>query len=93
MASNRYLTDAESGRASSSREKRVAAAQAVVYDDNEERIAAEELATVLEEYGVDIGGSEDGLPEYRDVPRELSLSVCHTAVDLRDPVKFIAPRA
>lgn len=94
MASDRYLTDADRERTSPSREERVAAARAVVYGDDEELIAAEELDAALEEYGVGIGESEDGLPECRDVPRELSLSACHMAVDLRrDPAEFIAPRA
>lgn len=94
MASDRYLTDAERERTSPSHEERVAAARAVVYDDDEELIATEELDAALEEYGVSIGESEDGLPKYRDVPRELSLSACHMAVNLRrDPEEFIAPRA
>lgn len=93
MASDRYLSDADSERTSPSREERVAAARAVVYDDDE-LIAPEDLDLALEEYGVGIGESEDGLPEYRDVPRELSLSACHMAVDLRrDPAEFITLRA
>ncbi|MDL5363913.1 hypothetical protein [Halalkalicoccus sp. NIPERK01] len=94
MASDRYLSDADSERASPSLEERVAAARAVVYGDDGELIASEELDRALAEYGVGIGKSEDGLPEYRDVPQELSLSACHMAVDLRrDPAEFIAPRA
>ncbi|MFC6907240.1 hypothetical protein [Halalkalicoccus tibetensis] len=94
MASDRHLSDADSERTSPSREERVAAARTVVYGDDEELITAEELDSALEEYGVGIGESEDGLPEYLDVPRELSLSACHMAVDLRrDPAEFIAPRA
>lgn len=94
MASDRYLSDADSERTSPSREERVAAARSVVYSDDEELIASEDLNSALEEYGVGIGESEDGLPEYRDVPRELSISACHMAVDLRrDPAEFIALRA
>lgn len=94
MASDRHLSDVDSERTSPSHEERIAAARAVVYGDDEEIIAAEELDAALEEYGVSIGESEDGLPEYRDVPRELSLSACHMAVDLqRDSAEFIAPRA
>lgn len=94
MASDRSVSDARSERTPPSREERVAAARSVVYGDDETLIAPNDLNAALEEYGVSVGESEDGLPEYRDVPRELSLSACHMAIDLRrDPAEFIAPRA
>jgi hypothetical protein len=82
MASDRYLSNAENQRDQPSRDERVAAARAVVYGD-EELIASEELDAALEAYGVEVGISDDGLLEYRNVPAELSLAACHIAVDLR----------
>lgn len=94
MASDRSVSDTGSECTPPSREERVAAARSVVYGDDKALIAPEDLDAALEEYGVGVGKSEDGLPEYRDVPRELSLSACHMAVDFRrDPAEFIAPRA
>lgn len=73
------------------RDERIAAARDVVYDEDGDLIALEELAGALEAAGVTVTESDDGLPEYRDVPRTLSLSACHLAVDLRrDPAEFIS---
>lgn len=72
------------------RDERVEATCAVVYGESGELIDAADLDAALEAVGVTVGESEDGLPEYRDVPRAVSLSACHLAVDLRrDPAEFI----
>jgi len=77
-------------RADSHPHNRVEAARAVVYDDDGELIAPENLAEALEAAGVTVSVDEDGTPEYSDVPASLSLSACHLAVDLRrDPAEFI----
>jgi len=74
-----------------SREQRVEAARAVVYNEEGDLIGSEEIEIALEEYGVTVGEAEDGTTEYRDVPRELPLSAVHLAVDTRrDPEEFIA---
>lgn len=72
------------------REERVTATREVVYDEAGKLITANELDAALEAIGVTVTESDDGLPEYRDVPRAVSLSACHLAVDLRrDPAAFI----
>lgn len=94
MASDRPLTDTRSDPDRPSCEERVAAARAVVYDDNGELIDPEDLDAALEAHGVIAGVNDDGFREYQDVPRELSLSACHLAVDLqRDPAEFIVDPA
>lgn len=69
---------------------RVEAARSVVYDDAGELIEPDEIHGALRDAGVVVSENEDGTPAYSDVPPELSLSVCHLAVDLReDPAAFI----
>lgn len=93
MAHDPVADDSTDAADRPSREERVETARAVVYDDAGELIDAEDLDDALRAYGVDVGESSDGYPEYRNVPRELSLSVCHLAVDLRkDPAELIADR-
>lgn len=90
MASDRPLTDDGTGSERPDREERIKAARAVVYDDAGELIDPEDLDDALDAYGVTVGVSSDGLTEYQDVPAELSLSVCHLAVDLqRDPAELV----
>jgi len=91
----RHVTDADSDgdtdAARPSREDLVAAARAVVYDEEGDLIPAEDLDDALRAHGVVVGENEDGGPEYRNVPRDLPLSACHLAVDLRrDPADFIS---
>jgi DNA polymerase I len=51
----------------------------------------ETLDDALEDAGVEVGVDETGRTQYRNVPRELSLSACQLAVDLRrDPADLIA---
>lgn len=72
------------------RSDRVALAREVVYGDDDELIAADELAAALREHGVTVGTAADGTTAYSDVPPALPLSACHLAVDLRrDPAEFI----
>ena len=87
--SERPVTDDTDPRPT--RDERVEATRAVVYGADGELIEADDLDAALEAVGVTVGESEDGLPEYRDVPRAVSLSACHLAVDLRrDPAEFIS---
>jgi hypothetical protein len=87
--SERPVTD-DTDTQHSTREERITATREVVYDEEGELITADELNTALEAIGVTVTESDDGLPEYRDVPRAVSLSACHLAVDLRrDPAAFI----
>jgi len=73
---------------------RVAAARAVVYDEDGELIAADALADALAAQGVTVTETDDGVPQYEDVPPALSVSACHLAVDLRkDPAEFLRPAA
>jgi hypothetical protein len=75
------------------REERLAATRDVVYDEDGELITADELGVALEAIDVTVTESDDGLPEYRDVPRAVSLSACHLVVDLRrDPAAVIGER-
>lgn len=90
MASDRSLTDDGSDATRPSHEERIEAARSVVYEDGE-LIDADALEDALDAHGVDVGTAEDGGTEYRNVPRELPLSACHLAVDLReDPAAFLA---
>lgn len=90
MASDKPVTDDGGSAERPTREERVAAARAVVYDDEGELIDAADLEDALVDAGVDAGVSDDGLTEYRNVPRELPLGACHLAVDLRrDPATLI----
>jgi len=71
-------------------EERITATREVVYDEDGELITFDDLDAALEAIGVTVTESDDGLPEYRDAPRAVSLSACHLAVDLRrDPAAFI----
>lgn len=70
---------------------RVAAVRAVVYDAEGELIAPNALTDALQEAGVTVTETDDGVPQYEDVPPALSLSACHLAVDLReDPETFLS---
>lgn len=90
MTQDRSVTDIGSDEERPTREERIATARSVVYDADGELIDEDDLEGALEAHGVDVGVIEDGLPEYRDVPRDLSLSAVHLAVDLRkDPAEFI----
>jgi len=90
---HRPVSDAENSPDRPSREQRVEAARAVVYNEEGDLIEREEIETALEEYGVTVGEAEDGKTEYRAVPRELSLSAVHLAVNTRrDPEEFIVNR-
>lgn len=90
MVSDRRITDIISDNDRPSREERIAAARGVVYDEDGDLIDETELEDAIEAYGVDVGVNEEELPEYRNVPRELSLSAVHLAIDTReDPAEFV----
>jgi len=87
MAQNRSR---EPATGAGDRSDRVAFAREVVYDDDDELIAPDEIADALREHGVTVGTADDGTTAYSDIPPTLSLSACHLAVDLRrDPADFI----
>ncbi|WP_254832723.1 hypothetical protein [Haloglomus salinum] len=70
--------------------ERIAAARAVVYEDDGSLIGRGQLADALREYGVTVEYTENGSTQYRDVPPELPLEACRIAVDLqRDPAAFV----
>lgn len=87
--SERPVTDDTDSRRPT-QEERITATRDVVYDEEGELITFEDLDAALEAIGVTVTESDDGRPEYRDVPQAVSLSACHLAVDLRrDPAAFI----
>lgn len=87
--SERPVTDDTDAQCPTQKE-RITATREVVYDEDGELITFDDLDAALEAIGVTVTESDDGLPEYRDVPRAVSLSACHLAVDLRrDPAAFI----
>lgn len=94
MASDRRVADTDSDEEPPTREERIAAARSVVYDSDGDLIDEDDLEAALKAHGVDVGVNEKGLPEYRNVPRELSLSAVHLAIETRDdPAEFIVDPA
>lgn len=73
---------------------RVEAAREAVYDNEGELVPPHQLGEALEECGVDVSVTPDGLPAYANAPPEIPLIACHLAVQSReDPAAFIVGEA
>lgn len=61
----------------------------LVYD-GDELISKDELDAALEDLGVVVGETNDGVAEYRNVPDDISLTAAMLSVDTgRDPADFV----
>lgn len=73
---------------------RIAAARGAVYDNDGEFVLPDQLGDALEECGVDVSVTPDGIPAYTNAAPEIPLIACHLAVERReDPAVFILGEA